>query len=279
MNKKLKYIILILLAVAAALVFVIILSFGSSSKFADMVMPERIIFNSQGDEDPKNIDMSEKGFITLGKYGFIRKLEIQEKTALTQRIYYDELPTNAVMYGVYKDRKLNDPVDEVDVAYNIKADIAIDNGEDASKFKKYKYMVSTVLDPGVYYVAVYTKRFWDSFSLSYESQCAVVEEQIELTEDEERIYYGSGTRDTKVYCRIKAERNGIVNVTSGYFAKLQFFSKNNQPLSQVIEPIRSKRTKGKLTVHKDQIYYVKVFHPAGSADSNIRGWVIKYEYL
>lgn len=279
MHKKSKRIILILLAAAVTLIFVLILSFGSSSEFADMVMPERIIFNSQSEEEPKNIDMSEKGFITLGKYGFVRKLEIQEKTALTQRIYDDELPANAIMYGVYRDRKLNDPVDEVDVAYNMKADIAIDNGEDESEFKKYKYMVSTVLDPGVYYVAVYTKRFWDSFSLSYESQWAVIEGEINLTEGEERIYYGSGTHDTEVYCRIKAPRDGIIQVTSHYFAQLQFFDKNHQTLSEIIEPVRNKRTKGEISVQKDQIYYAKVSHPAGDETSNIRWWIIKYAYI
>lgn len=279
MHKKMKRILLALLAVAATLGFAIIMSFGSSAKFADMVMPDNIALDNQGNIELKSIDMGEKGFITLGKYGFVRKLEIQEKTALTQRIYDDELPANAIMYGVYRDRRLNNPVDEVDVAYNMKADIAIDNGEDASEFKRYKYMVSTVLEPGVYYVAVYTKRFWDSFSLSYESQCAVVEDEIDLAEGVEQIYYGSGTRDTEVYCRIKAPRDGIIQVTSHYFAQLQFFDKNDQTLSEIIKPVRTKRTKGQISVQKDQIYYAKVSHPAGGETSNIRWWIIKYTYI
>ena len=282
MNKKGKRITLALVGAAAVFSFAVIMSFGSGEKYADAIMPEDIACDEDTIQERgggKDIDMSKKSFITLGKYGFVKEYKVKEKTVLTQRIFNDDLPSNALMYGVYKDRKLNDPVDEVDVRYNIKANTAIENGEDASKFKKHTYMVNAVLEPGTYYIAVYTKRFWDSYSLSYESQCAIAEEEIVLTEGRERVYYGSGSRRTEVRCKIMASRDGTIKVTSNYFAGLQFFDKNHQPLCDRIEPSRDVRTKGELAVSKDQIYYVKVFHPVGYEDCEIRGWIIQYEYV
>ena len=108
------------------------------------------------DEWPPEIqfDFREKRRIGWGKYGFRKKIVLDRKMIFD--IYIPEdYDTDSIYYGIYRDAALDEPVGEVDLGELLKeGDYA--ELDKPSDYFNLPHHAGAVLEPGTYYLAVYT---------------------------------------------------------------------------------------------------------------------------
>ena len=129
------------------------------------------------------LDLNEKGEIAPGKYGFVKKLDVDTEMYITQTLSYGH-EAKRVVYGIYCDKNLEEPVEQVKLKDNFRADIA-----DEYRIKlETSDGVSVLLDPGEYYLAVYTTKKNDDFELEYSAWCGYTHRNYELKPNEILTY-------------------------------------------------------------------------------------------
>lgn len=163
MKKKRKWVVLLIIAI----VFTgsLPLSFDFESDNGDMVNPVKRDFKRMPEGDMEvRLDLSQKNLLSLTKYGFRKKITVKGRIYINLSLQIDATPYNGVNYGIYRDKDLNNPIDEIDLQQQIRRERASDNGIDV---EKPRYGLETELDPGEYYVAVYTTHYWDSFRILF----------------------------------------------------------------------------------------------------------------
>lgn len=113
------------------------------------------------------LDLSQKNFLSLTKYGFRRKVSF-DKTSFVGLCLERDLPSatpyNGLKYGIYRDKGLTNPTKEIDLQAEMDKAIAQDTILDIDEPE---VGIEAELDPGTYYVAVYTNHFWDTFKILF----------------------------------------------------------------------------------------------------------------
>lgn len=161
MKKKGKW--FVLLSIVIVFLGSLPLSFDFESDNGDLVNPVKIYSKRMPDGDMEvSLDLSKKNLLSLTKYGFRKKITVKDRISMVFSLQIDGTPYNGVKYGIYRDRDLNDPIDEIDLQQQIRRERASDNGIDV---KRPRYGLETELEPGEYYMAVYTTHYWDSFKI------------------------------------------------------------------------------------------------------------------
>lgn len=133
--------------------------------------------------DSEFFDFSEKGEVAPGKYGFLKKLDVNTEMYITQTVLESHEMKN-VVYGIYHDRDLEEPLEQVKLKDNFRANIA-----DEYKIRlETSDGVSVLLDSGEYYLAVYTTKKNDDFELEYSAWCGYTHRDYELEPNEILTY-------------------------------------------------------------------------------------------
>jgi len=111
----------------------------------------------------------DKTKISDDKFGFRKKIVFDKPMILSQ---YMEDNLLFFYYGLYRDKQLTKPVIEVDTKYNIQAFAQMEEGADESEFPEYKEGYTIKVDPGTYYLGVYTKDPGLTEGVSYKCESA-----------------------------------------------------------------------------------------------------------
>lgn len=165
--------------------------------------------------DERTVSLADRQRITFRKYGFRRKLKIKERTVVYQHID-DDFGMEHVKFGIYHDAALKDAVNEADVGYNMNAGWEMEEGGDPEDYPEYKRHMLTLLEPGDYYVAIYTTDASDDFSMEYASRYSVVKDEIALEEGKTERFFGNYNEETLFRMDIPAE--GLITVDTRMFA-------------------------------------------------------------
>lgn len=191
-------------------------------------------------------------------YGFWEKLELKEPAVVTQYVEND-IGMEHVKFGIYKDPALQQSIDEADVGYNLKARWAFEEGGDLDDYPEYKPYLRMVLEPGTYYMAVYTTKKSDDFLLSYISWCCTIENDIQLQPGETAYFLGDANEET--YFRVDVNAAGeIIVEPNGFAGKLSLCSEDKEIISEevtVSEEMRKKQD-AVFPVEKAGTYYLRL---------------------
>lgn len=223
----------------------------------ELLSPVQAEVDFNGWENDDNvISLSDKQKIAYHKYGFRKKINITKPTVIT--LYAGGLfSLEHMYYGIYKDELLTAVVNEVDLGYNWKASGAIEEGAELEDYPKYQEMIIEPLEPGTYYIGVFTTKAGDDFDFTYRSQYCTQQEEYQLKENEEQYFFiCKSVQET--YFRIDAEDNQKVEITSTCeIENLQLCDKDFSPIK-----ILDKRETGNGNLYtvqfpKEGIYYLK----------------------
>lgn len=210
----------------------------------------------------KKLDFVNKSRIGYGKYGFRRKIDIMEKTIISQEVIED-LQLKNIVYGIYKDSLLNKPVAEVNMADNLKASQAIEMGAPFDEYPYYAPQLNIVLESGTYYLAVYSTDPNEKNTALYESRKAVVHTEIPLEEGKWGFFFSTG-KDQKTYFKINVKKPGSINVERDFWKftyKIRLCNADKEPVAEAVlipaEPGKQ-RQKAQITVPDAGTYYLQV---------------------
>lgn len=232
----------------------------------------------------KMISFAGKQKIAFKKYGFRSKLVIEEPTVVYQYVA-EELGMEHVRFGIYRDAALKSPVSEADVGYNLKAWWDLEEGGDLKDYPDYKPDLRTFLEPGTYYVGLYTTETADEFTAAYSSVFSAVKKELQLEEGKSAAFFGDGNEET--FFRIDVPDAGTITVdTHGFAGKLCLCDAEKKEISDAAEAKWEKGDPREISfnVKTKGIYYLKLAdYPKEFTEKNaIKGSLfmnhIKYSY-
>lgn len=215
----------------------------------------------------RTLDFSNKTRLTSNKFGFRKKLVIEEVSIVTQDV--GGAPDSSAYYGIYRDEQLREPVEEVDFNW-LYRDGAFEEGKtDTVPYDEKKDGI-VILEPGTYYAAVYTPSFFEDFEASYLSYICPLNQQGELRENETKKFYvvEEGQKNTFTF---KSEKNGEVKITINIYS--QGTMKIYDDDGVLLQRKTAKKNTGKpltLTFHgkKDHTYRIEIEDCEVSNDAN-----------
>lgn len=177
--------------------------------------------------DSAFLDLNEKGEIAPGKYGFVKKLDVDTEMYITQTLSYGH-EAKHIVYGIYYDKDLEEPVEQVQLKDNFRADIA-----DEYRIRlETSHGVSVLLDPGEYYLAVYTTKKNDDFELEYSAWCGYTHRDYELEPDETLTYTAVDEHQINRFT-IKPDQSGTIFVDiNNHCAEVQLIDENGNVINQ-----------------------------------------------
>lgn len=284
-KKRILIFISVLLAVGAVyLAYVLYQDASVSSPAADSEKLEPSSAKS-GDSE-RTISFAAKQKISFKKYGFRRELVVEKPTMLFQFVE-DDLGMEHVRFGVYRDAALSSPVDEADIGYNLRAWWDFEEGGDLDDYPEYKPDLTTFLEPGTYYIGIYTTDATDTFTVEYHSLYSPVEEEIVLEEGKSAAFFGDGNEET--FFRIDVPGVGAVTVdTHGFAGKLWLCDADKKEISDAVEVgaewKRSDERKLRFDIKSEGSYYLKLtdYPKAFTEKNSVKGTLfvnhIKYSY-
>ncbi len=135
------------------------------------------------------------GFLsTQGKFGFRKRIVIKESSVLAVSLEQSGIGPvpKGCRYGVYRDIRLNDPLDEIDFEYAAKMENdleehSVKNPE--QKYPKYRQLIQLRLEPGTYYIAFFSDDPSADGYVLYCSTYRVLPEDLRLNPGEYKLFY------------------------------------------------------------------------------------------
>ena len=100
----------------------------------------------------RNISFCDKKYLGLGRYGFIKKIRLDKAATIEQDLIGPKY-SPLVSFGIYYDRTLLSPVEDVSKYKDLKEDVAMEYGEGDGATED---NIIVKLKPGTYYAAVYS---------------------------------------------------------------------------------------------------------------------------
>lgn len=215
------------------------------------------------------------------KYGFRRELIIDKPTAFMQYMP----PTynmDHIRFGIYRDKNLADPIDEADAGYNYNADWHIEEGADPSEYPEYKTRIQVILEPGIYYVAVYTTSKWDKGEFLYRSWYDVIDSDLTLKEGEYQYFYAEPGKEYEFPFAV-ADNAKIVLETIGIAGTLTLYDTDGKTALETLDIAADQPYKGskkhfsfeqggtyyfRLTNYPEELYIKKIREYVSTLNKN-----------
>lgn len=116
-----------------------------------------------------------------GKYGFRKKLVLDKTTVIELKIWED-LQYKHYFYGIYKDEALKQPVKELSMEDVLEWNTDAEMGIFREKYKNFSEVIREALEPGTYYLGIYTTEPKDEHKIRFVLWKSVVNTEISLTE-------------------------------------------------------------------------------------------------
>lgn len=227
----------------------------------------------------RELDFSDKVYLGDGKYGFYKKLVVDKQSIIQWYIWEDSQLKN-YSYGIYSDRELRNPIKKIRLADVVEWFNQKEIGEVSEKYKNFSDILLEVLNPGTYYMAVYTTAPMESLPVRFELWQSIVDTELTLDEGEWGYFISAGSSQ-KTYFEINVPRSGVLNLTcrwEKFIYDLWLCDKDKNIIEKAsLEP--KKYTKGntqKAVVHVPEAgkYYLRVVTPY--EEPTISGFKIRY---
>jgi len=209
----------------------------------------------------EEIDFKDKEQIIYGKYGFRKEFKVEQTTIISQTIS-ESLELKDVRYGVYHDSYLSEPVAEVKMGEVLKNYCASEMGN-PEPYPDALSSVDVVLEPGTYYLAVYSTSSQEDCTVVYESWQAAVDTELELAEGQWGFFF-SAAAEQKTYFKINVPSSGTIYVDRDFWRvtyDVRLCDDEKTPIEEaVLEPAGQKKghQKAKLSVPGAGVYYLQV---------------------
>lgn len=210
------------------------------------------------DKIPK-LRFTTKERICLGKYGFRKEFEVTKRTNFAQEVI-ESSGLDKVHFGIYCDEFLKEPIKEISLDQVLEASF---KSELNRPYEEVEYRVDVTLEPGIYYIGVYSTDPREQHTVSYESWQAVVESEIELEEGKWGLFLSTGDKD-KTYCKMNITKPGKIYADEGYgyiSYDIKLCDDNKKIIAEPILDPPGKTTrhqKAIFDIPKAGIYYLQV---------------------
>lgn len=226
-----------------------------STDTKDCELLEPFDADKSGSYDEVTLDFRQKTVISEGKFGFRRKLELKDKSLFRQYSYSD---WNDMWYGVYRDSELTEPIEEVDTTYNNRAFGEMEEGADLKDYPNYKDGLIILLEPGTYYIGIFTSDPRSTYPVTYTSELLPINKEERLTEGSKSSYQ-VGPGEQIVYRLISAEKTGRIKVrTDSYCDSLQLCDSAKAPITKERKPKKNKPSNAVFCLTEGKSYYIKI---------------------
>lgn len=213
----------------------------------------------------EELDFQQKERIAYGKYGFRKELKVEKTTIVSQEVSEDSALKD-VYFGIYHDSNLVDPVAEISMGKVLKNAHASEVGE-PEPYPDVLPFIDAVLEPGAYYLAVYSIRSQEDCIAIYESRQAAVATELELTEDQWGLFFSTGP-EQKTYFKINVPAAGNIYVDRDFWRvtyDIQLCDADKKPIkTATLEPPGKEQghQKAKLSIPASGVYYLQVSYDA-----------------
>lgn len=276
-TKAKKGMLLIIIAIAAICAGkVLFLSFDVSD--CKSLEPQFIA----GDSTFRHLDMSEKKRLAFRKYGFRKKIVVDDPTVVTQYAEPYGMELSDGYFGIFRDKDLTKPVEAVDFKWMYR-DADFEEGKASEIPYDEKKDGIILLLPGTYYAAVYSTNPFAAYEIAYLSLtcpyngfCQLQEGQTEyfciVKENQKNTFSLSLTQGESVRITTNLYVNGTVKLyePDGTMIKVK---RASEAAEQPVQVEFAARSTGIYTVEVSEIeksredaYDVMMYH-------------IKYEHL
>lgn len=226
-----------------------------STDTKDCELLEPFDADKSGSNDEVTLDFRQKTVISEGKFGFRKKLELKKKAFFCQYSYSD---WNDMWYGVYRNPELTEPIEEVDTTYNNRAFGEMEEGADIKDYPNYKDGIIILLEPGTYYIGIFTSDPRSTYPVTYTSELLPINEEERLTEGSKSTFQ-SGPGEEIVYRSIRAEKTGRIRVrTDSYCDSLQLCDSAKAPITKERKPKKHKSANIVFSLIKGKNYYIRI---------------------
>ena len=243
-NRKILTNILIVLIVIVS-VMGIIFAVNSKQEMSGCKEPEdsiRLTPNNEADrqsyEDGEvKLNFQEKQQLTKstipGKFGFRRELIIEKPTAFMQHMPVDSNMEN-IRFGIYKDKTLEEPIEEADAGYNFNASWHMEEGAELSEYPEYKTNIQVILQPGTYYAAVYTTDKSDEGVFLYSSWYDVLDSDLTLEAEKYQYFYAEPGKEYEFPFTVD-DNSEIVLETAGIAGRLNLYDTDGKTVLETLQ--------------------------------------------
>ena len=116
--------------------------------------------------DEVQLSLGSKTYLGGWKFGFMKKFTMYERGFFVSAVS-EGGDMDHVVYGIYKDSALREPIRKKRIKDDLRKSDAID---EKGKYIYYEPYVDAVLDKGTYYAAIYTTNSHDNFKMTYQSR-------------------------------------------------------------------------------------------------------------
>lgn len=278
MNSKLKKCLILILILSVAVIILILLSspteeelMAEAERHAYEVETARLIDAMSTDTqdydllaptkaadhlEDVNLDFRNFTVISEGKFGLRKKLVVKEETLIRQYMRVDDMPF--LHYGIYRDEDLSQPVQEVDIGYNMDAYAVMEEGGSLEDFPDYLNGFFIKLKPGTYYMGVYTTEPRDKQRIvEYVCEYAVIKSEIALVPGE-KMTCTLPCDAPYVYLKLQPSSEKIQVSSEAHSGTLQLHDENKTPLSMTISALKHKPLTAEFSVEAGKTYFVKL---------------------
>lgn len=277
-EKKGLAIVLGLIALVVITIYGIkIISIGFDVSECDKMTPYAVSeFTSP---DTVTLDFSKKKAISIGKYGYRKKIIVEEPCIITQSVSGPK--TGNAYFGIFKDKKLEDPVEIVDFTWIYK-DGPYEEGEvDEKPYDKERDGI-VALQPGTYYAGIYSTSPFADFEALYTSAYCPLNEHAVMKEGQDVNFYCLEADQINTL-KIKPSKDGKILISTNIFfnGALDIFNnKGRQIAHHVADPESDQPMTVYLNVNKGKNYDVKIsgLYP-GKEVFSMYLYSVKYRYI
>lgn len=160
-----------------------------------------------------DLDFSEKERLSMTKYGFRKKIVLEEPSVIVQNA--GGPPTSFAYFGVFRDDALRDPVEVVDFKWLYRDDDFEEGKVDEVPYDPEKDGIVS-LEAGTYFAAVYTSNPFSSLEAGYKCQICPLNKDGKLQAGKKAYFYGLSEGQKNIF-EIVPEKTGTVSVVSNIF--------------------------------------------------------------
>lgn len=228
-------------------------------------MGVEVLSEDRGDQG-EVFSLTEKAIISKGKYGFRKTLIFKEPVTITQELVADvNLYDSPIYYGIYRDKGLRDAIVEVDLKASLHADAAIEEGGDVEDYPEYIPVLRTNLEPGKYYVGIYTTKLFNMDRFKFYSSAGELLDQVELYAGEDAYWNYAENAEGEVNFKFVSDRTGkgeMIFETLPQDSVLTICNASKEPVVRLVKRIKPGGFKASFNFEKGKAYFIKLHYPA-----------------
>ena len=139
-----------------------------------------------------------------------------------------------IRFGIYKDKTLEEPIEEADAGYNFNASWHMEEGAELSEYPEYKTNIQVILQPGTYYAAVHTTDKSDEGVFLYSSWYDVLDSDLTLETGEYQYFYTEPGKEYEFPFTVD-DNSEIVLETAGIAGRLNLYDTDGKTVLETLQ--------------------------------------------